>query len=120
MKLTESQKTRIRELTDQGRSQGYLAAMFEVSQATISRVLSTTHTTVKKLTPDQVQALRLEARTSTLTQVNLAERYGVTQGEVSRILSGALYGNVEPSQEEVELENRLRSSRPAVPTVNEE
>jgi transcriptional regulator with XRE-family HTH domain len=54
----------------------------------------------RKLLPEDVQQLRYLARTDTLTQGDLAERFGLSQGEVSRIVNGELYADVSPSAEE--------------------
>jgi transcriptional regulator with XRE-family HTH domain len=40
------------------------------------------------------------ARTETLTQEDLSKRFGISQGEVSRIVSGELYARVPPSTKE--------------------
>lgn len=47
----------------------------------------------RKLTPQEVQELRYLAGTGDLTQEEVSKRYGISQGEVSRIVNRELYAS---------------------------
>ena len=82
-----------------------LAGKFGVTVMTISRVLrGEVHREEKarKLTPREVQDLRYLARTKpeNQSQEELAKQFGISQGEVSRIVSGELYADVPTGDRE--------------------
>ncbi|WNG45891.1 MarR family transcriptional regulator [Archangium minus] len=63
----------------------------------------------RKLTPQEVQELRYLARTGTFTQEDLSMRFGLSQGEVSRIVNGELYAHVPPATKEQEQAARKKA-----------
>lgn len=82
-----------------------LAGKFGVTPMSVSRVLrGEVHRKerARKLPPQEVQELRYLARTGLVTQEEVSKRFGISQGEVSRVVSGQLYAHVPPGTKEQE------------------
>jgi transcriptional regulator with XRE-family HTH domain len=89
-----------------------LAAKFGVTAMSVSRVLrGEVHRKerARKLTPQEVQELRYLARTGNFTQEEVSTRFGLSQGEVSRIVNGELYAHVPPATKEQEQAARKKA-----------
>jgi DNA-binding MarR family transcriptional regulator len=113
-KLTFADAQSIRAAREQnpGISLAELAGKYGVTPMSISRVLrGEVHRKEKarKLTPQEVQELRYLAREGLWTQEALATRFGLSQGEVSRIVKGQIYASVPPCTKEQEQLARQRA-----------
>jgi DNA-binding MarR family transcriptional regulator len=124
-KLTfaDAQSIRAEREQNPGISLAGLAGKFGVTPMSVSRVLrGDVHRKEKarKLPPQEVQELRFLAREGLLTQEALANRFGLSQGEVSRIVNGQIYASVPPGTKEQEQLARQRAIQEKIKRMYEE